>query len=211
MITLYGSPQSRSFRALWALEEAQLDYEYNVVRIGRTSTNGTQHESYRALNFQGKVPTLVHNELVINESAAIVNYIAQLAPETLLIPQNNIKQRAYYDELCFFVLSDLEQPLWTAAKHHFVLPKEYRLKEIRKTAEWEFSKSVTALQHYIGDKEFAVADHFTMADILISHTLRWASAYDFYIPEDLISYMNRLFKRPGYQRALLKENPVSTL
>ncbi|MDF1589719.1 MAG: glutathione S-transferase family protein [Gammaproteobacteria bacterium] len=211
MITLYGSQQSRSFRALWALEEAKLDYEYNVVRIGRTTNNGTQHERYKALNFQGKVPTLVHNELVINESAAIVNYIAQLVPEIHLIPQNDIKQRAYYDQLCFFVLSDLEQPLWTAAKHHFVLPKEYRLKEIRKTAEWEFSKSVAALQHYISGKHFAVADHFTMADILISHTLRWASAYDFYLPEDLIAYMNQLFKRLGYQRALLKESTVTTL
>jgi len=208
MITLYGSRQSRSYRALWALEEAKLEYDYKVVRIGRTTVNGTQNDNYKALNFQGKVPTLVHDDLVINESAAILNYIAQLVPDANLIPLNDVKQRAYYDELCFFVLSDLEQPLWTAAKHHFVLPKEYRVKEIRKTAEWEFSKSITALQNYMGDKQFAIADHFTMADILISHTLRWASANDFYIPEDLIRYMNRLFKRPAYQRALLKENPV---
>ena len=31
MIKLYGRGQSRSFRALWALEEAGLDYEYVEV------------------------------------------------------------------------------------------------------------------------------------------------------------------------------------
>lgn len=174
MITLFGSGQSRSFRALWALEEAGLDYDYQPVRIGRRGANGTQTEKYKQLNSQGKVPSLKHDDHVINESTAILNYIAALSPDRQLMPFKDIKQRAYYDEICSFVITELEQPLWTNTKHSFVLPKEHRIAEVLETAHWEFSKPVHALEAYLNDVDFVINNTFTMADILIAHTLQWA-------------------------------------
>ncbi|RKZ95524.1 MAG: glutathione S-transferase family protein, partial [Gammaproteobacteria bacterium] len=153
MLTLYGSNNTRSFRALWALEEAGLEYDYQQVRLGRPGKNGARSEPYTQLNFQGKVPTLVDNDLVVTESAAILNYIATLVPNKKLIPLDDIKLRAHYDQLCFFVLSELEQPLWTSAKHSFALPKELRLADIDKTTQWEFNRAVGALDSLIRDKE----------------------------------------------------------
>lgn len=205
MITLYGSGQSRSFRALWALEEAALPYEYKRVIIGRSDENGTQTASYKQLNFQGKVPSLVHDDLIINESAAILNYIATLEPEAELIPIDDIALRAYYDEICFFVLADLEQPLWTNGKHRFVLPKEYRVADVLKTADWEFAKSLKALANYLDGKSYAVGDRFTMADILIAHTLQWAETFKFEIPKKLLAYRDRMYERPACKKALSKQ------
>ncbi len=204
MITLYGAAQTRSFRVLWALEEANLNYDYRQVEIGHKSEKGTQAENYRQLNFQGKVPCIIHDGIVMNESAAIINYIAQLKPEINLIPKD-LKIRAYYDELCFFIMSDFEQALWTVTKHQKLIPKDLQVPDIRKVADWEFARSVSALQNYISNKEFAVGDNFTMADILISHTLRWAVAYQFEIPQNLNKYMNKMFERPAYKSALQKE------
>ena len=45
MISLYGSGQARSFRALWALEEAGLDFEYQHVRIAQPDKGGSRHPS----------------------------------------------------------------------------------------------------------------------------------------------------------------------
>lgn len=42
---LYGMGKSRSFRALWALEEARLDYEYISVKFGSAEENGTASEA----------------------------------------------------------------------------------------------------------------------------------------------------------------------
>jgi len=202
MITLYGSGQSRSFRALWALEESGLDYRYNAVAIGSPEKGGTQTESYRSLNYQGKVPSLEHDGTVVNESAAILNYIAALSPSKNLMPLNDLRLRAYYDELCFFVLAELEQALWTNAKHKFVLPKEYRTRGIIDTTHWEFSKSLNALIHYLNESKFAINDHFTMADILISHTLQWAEGSKFKIQQSLLDYKNRMYQRPACKRAI---------
>jgi glutathione S-transferase len=37
-----------------------------------------------------------------------------------------------YDAECYFTLTGLEQPLWTAAKHSFALPKQFRIADIKK-------------------------------------------------------------------------------
>ena len=160
------------------------------------------------MNIQGKVPCLIHDTTVINESGAIVNYIAEMKPKRQLIPKD-IKVRAYYDELCFFILSDLEQALWTVTKHQRLIPEKLRIEAIRKVAEWEFARSVLALEHYLGDKQFAVGENFTMADILIAYTLRWATAYQFEISQNLTNYMTRMFSRPAYQSALKMEQTAN--
>lgn len=202
MITLYGSGQSRSFRVLWALEEAGIPYDYKQVQIGRTTEDGTQTDQYKKLNSQGKVPTLVDGDFVLSESAAILNYIASIDTKNNLIPLNNNKLRAQYDAISFFVLSELEQPLWTLAKHRFALPKELRLRDIKKTVEWEFAKAANTLNDLLNDAEFAIGDTFTMADILVAYTLRWAERSKFDVPDNLLLYANRMFQRPAYQRAL---------
>lgn len=203
MITLYGSGQSRSFRGLWALEEAGVEYKYQSVKIGANTDNGTQTDTYKQLNIQGKVPTLTDDELVLTESGAIVNYIAMQNLATRLIPTDTIT-RAHYDQMCFFVLSELEQPLWTYSKHRFILPKEYRLKEISNAVTWEFEKAINALEQQLTNKEFAIENQFTMADILIAHTLRWADKAKFAIPSPLLNYTERMCEREAFKQALLK-------
>lgn len=207
MITLYGSGQARSFRALWALEESGLPFEYHHVKIGHPEEGGSRHPSYLALNAQGKIPTLIHNDLVLTESAAIVNYVASLVPEKQLLPVDDVAVRAKYDEFCYFVLSDLEQPLWTTGKHRFVLPEEHRIEAVFSTAQWEFKRSLKALEHLMGDRLYAVADGFTCADILLAQTISWAERFEFDLPSVLIGYRDRLYQRAACKRALEKVKP----
>ena len=53
---LYGHPNSRATRALWALEEVQADYKYVHVEL---KSNRGRGDSCFAFNPEGKVPTLV--------------------------------------------------------------------------------------------------------------------------------------------------------
>ena len=204
MPVLYGRGQSRSFRVLWALEEANIPFEYREVEFGSEGLNGTISKKYRSLNSQGKIPTLVDNDLVITESAAILNYIAAKNPSSNLIPENDLVQRTLYDQICFFVLSELEQPLWTNGKHQFALPKEQRISTILEVTHWEFNKSLQALIPYIQGKKYAVGDVFTMADILIAHTLNWADRSKFKVPREFLTYRDDMYHRPACKKALLK-------
>lgn len=201
MIRLYGKGESRSFRVLWALEEAGIAYEYIGVTLGKTEGDGTKTEQYLKLNPQGKVPVLVHDDRVINESGAIINYIAGLVPDAALMP-TTLAERAYYDEVCLFTLTDLEQPLWTFCKHDFLLPEAQRVKEIIPAAHWEFAKSLRMLETYIENKPYVIGGSFTAADILIAQTLRWAQRFEFEVPTALAAYRDALYQRPACQRAL---------
>ena len=203
---IYGTAKSRSFRCVWAAEEAGIDYEYIEVALGSTEVNGSQTDDYRKLNFQGKVPTLCNHGVTLTESAAIVSYLAKLQPEKNLIPTDASAARAHYDQLAFFVMSDLEQPLWTNGKHRFAIPKQYRVADVIPTTHWEFTKSQQALARLIGEHpaEFALGKQFTMVDILIAHTLNWAESFKFEVLPGFLDYKNRLYNRPACIAAMKK-------
>ncbi len=201
---LYGMGPSRSFRCLWALEEAGLNYEYVAldIRAPAEQENSGKHPDYLALNTQGKVPTLVNGDLVLTESAAILYYIARCAPESGLLPNASMNVYAKLDELVIFIMAELEQPLWSNGKHRFALPEEYRIPQMLETANFEFAKAVRTLDHLLGDNEFAVANQFTVVDILLAHTFNWAIRFEFDVPQKYRDMRDRLYARPAAQRAL---------
>ena len=204
MIKLYGFGESRSFRCLWALEETRLPYEYVSTKL-RTEAGdpaSAQHADYRKLNFQGKVPTLLNEGLVLTESIAILHYIARCAPESGLLPNASMDVYARLDELASFVLTELEQPLWSKGKHTFALPEKQRIPKMLETAKFEFQKALLTLDHMLPESEFAVADCFTVVDILLAQTFNWAIRFKFEVPARFLALRDRHYKRPAAQRAL---------
>ncbi len=192
MIYLYGRGQSRSFRALWALNEAGLPHQYIEV------DGDNPPENYLRMNPQGKVPTLVDDDVTLTESAAMVNYAGNLAG---LMPADN-KIKARYDEIAYFVMTDFEQPLWTIGKHRFALPEAHRQESILSTAMFEFEKSQKALHHHIDGCEFAVGTTFTMADVLLSHTINWADRFEMPLDDDIKAFRDRHYARAACRASL---------
>ncbi len=204
MIRLYGFQQSRSFRALWALEESGLKYEYIRVKLrtGAEVPDSAKNPKYLAVNAQGKVPTLVDGDLKLTESVAILYYIARSAPESGLLPNASMDVYARIDELACFVLAELEQPLWSQGKHMFALPEEQRIPQMFETAKFEFAKALNALDHLLDDREYAIGNAFSLVDILLAQTFNWAMRFEFDLPRKYIELRNRHYSRPACQRAL---------
>lgn len=204
MIKLYGFAQSRSFRCLWALEEAGVEYEYinAKLRTDPEDPESAKNPSYLELNVQGKVPTLVNDDLVLTESVAILNYIARCAPESGLLPNGSMDVYAKLDELVSFVLAELEQPLWSKGKHMFALPEEQRIPQMFDTASFEFDKAVRTLDHLLDDGDYAIANQFTIVDILLAQTFNWAIRFEFDVPEKYVQLRDRHYARPAAKRAM---------
>ena len=198
MLTLYGRFPSRSNRAHWALEELEVPYTFYQVDF---AAGDTDSPAFRSLNPGGKVPVLTDGDLVLTESGAICNYLGDRHPALGLTPSPGSPDRARYDQWMFFAQSELEQPLWTKAKHKFVLPREWRVKGLEDTVAWEFQRAAEVLAKGLGDNEFIVGDRFTMADIMLTHTLGWAKAANMEIRQrNLLDYANRNFGRPAVNR-----------
>ena len=207
MLTIYGCANTRSSRAVLALEEVGAEYEYVPVNL---MAGAGRQPDYLALNPGGKVPTLVDGEFILTESAAICTYIGDLFPSARLTPPVGTQDRAHYDQWCYFALSELEQPLWTIAKHTFALPERLRVPAVIETARWEFGIAAKVLAAGLGQREFIVGDRFTAADILLAHTLAWAQVVKLPLGhENLTAYAARLLARPAFVRARARERAES--
>ena len=69
MIELYHCPGTRSFRALWALEELQLNYKLHVLAF---PPRGRQPD-FLDKNPLGTVPLLIDGDTRMTESSAITH------------------------------------------------------------------------------------------------------------------------------------------
>src|SRR5260370_34866949 len=105
MMTLYWSPRSRLFSALWLMEEAGQPYERVLTDI---STGAQRKPEYLAINSMGKVPALQDGEATLAEAAAICAYVAERHPEAKLAPQLGDPLRAKYLYWLFFAPGCIE-------------------------------------------------------------------------------------------------------
>jgi glutathione S-transferase len=200
---LYGFPNTRSARALWALEEAGATYDYVHINLFEGEA---RQPPFLEINPGGKLPALIDGNLTLTESGAICIHIADQFPAAKLAPAHGNIDRARFHQWCFFALSELEQPLWTLSKHTFALPEKYRVTAIMDTARWEFARATKVLAQGLGDREFIVGDTFTVADILLANTLNWARVRNVEITDaTLNAYADRLLSRPALLRALERE------
>lgn len=201
---LYGCPMTRSTRVAWALEEAGLDYQYTVIDVKKG-------EGFKPplinLNPGGKIPVLTDGDLVLTESAAIGMYIGDKVPNAKLVPVVGTPERALHNQWCFFVLSELEQPLWLIAKHTFAFPPELRCEAVIPSAQWEFKRHLKTLVRGLGDKTFILGEQFTIADILISHALTWATrGMNIDLESEILeAYRQRTQARPALAKARERE------
>ncbi|MCB1890295.1 MAG: glutathione S-transferase family protein [Rhodocyclaceae bacterium] len=200
-LTLYGCPNTRSLRAAWALEEAGAEYAYHPIDLFRGEG---RKPPFLSLNPGGKVPLLVTPDGPLSESGAILMWIGERFPASGLLPTAP-GPRALALQWSMFALTELEQPLWTIAKHRFALPPEHRVAGIEPTAAWEFQRAASLLAGRLASEE-TLAGIFSMADILAAHCLAWAASAR--IPHGhpaLDAYRDRMLARPAARQAIARE------
>lgn len=196
---LYGYRNGRTLRAVWALEEVGAPYEYLEVDV----LHGQGREPwFLKINPAGKVPVLDDSGTVITESAAICMHLAEKFPENRLLPSPRTSERSECYKWISFILTELDAPLWTIAKHRFGLPKERRVAAVIDTASWEIGIALEILSSGLGDRPYLAGNSFTVADILAGHTLLWVKSARLPIENgNLEKYSEGLFSREAFKRA----------
>lgn len=95
-LTLYHAKHACSTVVHCLLEDLGLPFKLVHMRMGATgieSVDGTiNREQYLKIHHLGYVPCLVANGEAITEMPAILTYIANLAPEKLLLGDNSLQQ-----------------------------------------------------------------------------------------------------------------------
>lgn len=192
MYKVYGSVKSRAFRVLWMLEEIGEPYEFIQA--------GPHSEAVLALNPSGKVPVLEVDGVALTDSAAILTYLADRHGK-LTFPAGTL-DRGRQDAMIHRILDEFDAVLWAAARHTFVLPEDRRVPQVKDSLAWEFTRNANRLSDLF-EGPFVMGETMTIADILLTHCLNWASNAKITIESrTLLDYAKAMRGREAFTRVL---------
>ena len=201
-ITLYGTPNSRSLRVAWTLEELGIPWDCHYIDFSQAAHRAPD---FLAINPAGKVPALKDGDLVLIESAAICLYLAERYGNGRLLPATGSREQALHHQWISFINGELEQALWSIGKHKFALPAEWRVKAMLDIAPKEFAKALGVAELWIPEHGQLLGDELTVADILLAHTLIWARAFKQPLTPKASDFCERMSQRTQLAAAAAKE------
>ena len=202
MIKVYNfSRGARGLRATWVCEEMGLPYE--VENFGFPPP-----ASYRALNPLGSVPFLEdEGGVAINESVAMMLYLAQKYGPTPLLPANDDPALAGVLQMTVFGEATLGAGMNTLMAAHFAAPEADKRNWSVRGTEDRVEQSIAYVSDKLGDKPYLAGHDLTLADISIGTAFgMWKGALGKSLPEKLTAYRERLAARPAYQRASKRQS-----
>lgn len=186
MITLFHAPRSRSTRIVALLKELDaLDHvTIEVVTIPRMDGSGARDP--RNPHPDGKVPLLDHDGVLVWESSAIVQHLAELFPEAGLgIPVGHRQRGAYLGWLAWY--AGVIEPvlvLKALGVEHPAVARTFRTEaEIK-----------ARLCDVLKEQPFLLGDRFTAADLLLHSPYAWFGKPG--VPE-IDAWVDRCTDRPG--------------
>ena len=201
MITLYHSAPSRSMVARWMLEELGEPYEVHVLNLQKGEQ---KRPEYLAVNPMGKVPALVHDDVVVTEVAAICCYLADAFPKAGLTVPIDDRKRGTYLRWLFFGPGCLE-----AAIMDRMLKREAGNPGSLGYGDFETTMAVVAKA--VSADPYIVGDRFTAADVVVGSSILWGMDLVKVVPErpEFRAYVQRLTQRPASQRAFAKDQALA--
>ena len=191
VLKVVGMAASRTFRVLWMLEEIGCPYEYINAR-----PHAPEVASY---GLTGKIPVVETDQGALGDSTAILQYLAD-RHERFTAPSGTF-ERALQDSKTCLVLDEFDSCLWTAAKHTFVLPAEFRVKAVRPSLRWEFAQAARRVARILEPGPYLGGEEPIVPDFILGHCGRWARAARMdHDCRALSEYFSRIEMRPAYQR-----------
>lgn len=209
-LTLHHLEYSQSFRILWLLEEMGQPYE--LKSYNRDPVSVLAPAEYKAISPIGTAPVITHGKLVLAESSAIMDYLADLSPDCGLRPEAGSPDRTRYlfwfhaaqgsmmpillmqtvlrmtTERVPFFLRPLAKMITGGLTKGFIEP---RLFALLKQGEADLAE-----QPYFG------GEALSLADILIVYNIEGAASrglLDAY--PNLKEWLTRMRARPAFQAA----------
>jgi glutathione S-transferase len=192
MMKLYWSPRSRSFTALWLMEETGQPYERVLTDI---TTGAQRAPEYLAINPMGKVPALQDGAATLAEAAAICAYVAERCPDAKLAPPVGDPARAKYLYWLFYGPSCIEPAIVQLATKIEMNPV---------AAGWgDAQRVIDVLDAALQKGPWLIGESFSAADIVIGSGLNFGMRLFKMIPArpSFEAYVARCMARPAFQRA----------
>ncbi|MCK1722931.1 glutathione binding-like protein [Bradyrhizobium sp. 141] len=200
MLQLYFFPMACSLSSRIALMEAGIEAQYHLAHIW-TKQVVDDGSDFRGVSPKGAVPVLVlENGERLTESAAVLQYIADVKPKAGLAPEFGDPDRYRLQEWLSFVGAEIHKAFlfptfWYKDEGSLAKPRA------------RITQTLSVPSAHLAEREFLVGNGFTVAD---AH-LTWAllllrpAGVDIAQWPSLSAYLERMQARPAVREAIATE------
>ena len=199
---LYYSPGACSLSAHIALHEAGLAFE--AIAAPTKTHKLTDGTDFYSINPLGYVPYLTLNEgRSLHEGPAIVQYIADQAPEKHLAPAHGTFERYKLQEWLTFIGTELHKnfsPLFVPSTPA----------ETKSASHATLHKRLAWVEGELAGKDYLMGDTFSVADGYMFTVTNWAAyvKLDLSAYTHLVAYRARIAARPAVVAAMKAEGLI---
>jgi glutathione S-transferase len=203
---LYFSPLACSLASRIAVYEAGLESETTFHNVTLPTKRYDDDADYWTVTAKGQVPALTTRDgALLTENAAVLQYLADLAPASNLAPPPASRARYDLQQWLSYVGTELHKLVF-AVLYTPDTPAEAKVY----ARETSLPDRLGYLAKVLGDgRSYLVGDAFTVADAYLLTVLNWASTFtDLGAWPAIAEYHRRVLARPTVKRAFVEERAL---
>ncbi len=199
---LYFAPGACSLSPHIVLCEAGLAHSLEKVDLRTKQTAGGV--DFKTINSKGSVPALqLDDGSVLTEGPAIVQYLADLAPEKNLAPAAGTMARYRLMETLNFISTELHKgfsPLFNPAT----------TEEGKQAAIANLKPRISLIAKQLGDANYLGGTQFTVADAYLFVVLSWSAYVNLSLADwpTVQAFLARVAARPAVHAAMVAEGLI---
>jgi glutathione S-transferase len=199
MTKLYYSPGACSLSPHIVLRETGMPFQ--LVMASTKTKKLADGTDYYTINPKGQVPLLeLDDGQRLSEGPAIVQYIADQAPDSGLVPPAGTMARYRVLEWLNYISTELHKgftPLFTPGTHE----------DTKTASRAKLGEKLAWVDSQLAGKTWLMGDSFTAADAYLFTVAGWGKyvGVDIAPLANLSAYMGRVAARPAVQEALKAE------
>lgn len=195
----FAAGMVRDHRARWILKEVGWPYQVRLI-----DAPDLAFDAYLARQPFGQVPYLEEDgRPTLFESGAIVIDVASRAGKLIPVAGD---ERSLVLSWVIAALNSIEPFLMNVAEVEYFI-KDEQQKTTRRPAVLEIShKRLGQLEAALGERQWLVGDHFTVADLMMGSVLRIAQRLGLLESHAvLLAYHDRCLDRPAFREAVAEQ------
>lgn len=199
---LYFSPGACSLSPhIVALEAG---HDITIEKVDGKTKKTASGKDFLASNPKGYVPALeLDDGQVLTEGPTIAQYLADLRPESKLVPAAGSLERYRVSEMLGYINSEIH-------KSYTPLFRDETTPDVRTERHDYLRRRYALVESTLAGKEYLFGDHFTIADAYLFTVTNWAGYVKLDLSElpNLLAFQKRVAARPAVQAAMKAEGLI---
>jgi len=207
MLRLFYTPHTSALATHIVLEEVGATYEATRIDFGK---NEQSQPDYLAINPRGRVPALATRHGVLTETPALLVYVAQLFPESRLVPLDDAYLFAELQAFNSFICSTLHVAHSHRMRGYRWADEPESIEAMKRKVPKSVGDGFEQIELYMMRGPWVFGERYTVSDAYLFTVAQWMEA-DGVDPSrfpKVLDHRNRMLQRGAVQSALQQELAV---